>query len=86
MVTTGDVIDDFELPDQKGEPRRLSELVADGLTHLVAEYREALVLRFQEGLSLEEIAVITGAPLGTVKSRIYRGLSALQPYLKGAQA
>jgi RNA polymerase sigma-70 factor, ECF subfamily len=66
--------------------RELSELVADGLTHLVAEYREALVLRFQEGLSLEEIAVVTGAPLGTVKSRIYRGLSALQPYVKGAQA
>lgn len=66
--------------------RELSEHVADGLTHLVAEYREALVLRFQEGLTLEEIAVVTGAPLGTVKSRIYRGLNALQPYLKGAQA
>jgi len=66
--------------------RELSERVTDGLTHLVAEYREALVLRFQEGLSLEEIAVVTGAPLGTVKSRIYRGLNALQPYLKGAQA
>jgi RNA polymerase sigma-70 factor (ECF subfamily) len=66
--------------------RELSEHVADGLTHLVAEYREALVLRFQEGLTLEEISVVTGAPLGTVKSRIYRGLNALQPYLKGAQA
>lgn len=66
--------------------RELSERVADGLTHLVAEHREALVLRFQEGLSLEEIAVVTGAPLGTVKSRIYRGLNALQPYLKEAQA
>jgi RNA polymerase sigma-70 factor, ECF subfamily len=66
--------------------RELSERVAHGLTHLVAEYREALVLRFQEGLTLEEIAVVTGAPLGTVKSRIYRGLNALQPYLNGAQA
>jgi RNA polymerase sigma-70 factor, ECF subfamily len=83
----------IEIPDT-GHPsafdltvqRELSEVVADGLTHLVAEYREALVLRFQEGLSLEEIAVVTGAPLGTVKSRIYRGLSALQPYLRGAQA
>jgi RNA polymerase sigma-70 factor, ECF subfamily len=83
----------IEIPDT-GQPsafdltvqRELSELVADGLTHVVAEYREALVLRFQEGLSLEEIAVVTGAPLGTVKSRIYRGLSALQPYVKGAQA
>jgi RNA polymerase sigma-70 factor, ECF subfamily len=66
--------------------RELSDRVAAGLTHVAAEYREALVLRFQEGLSLEEIAVVISAPLGTVKSRIYRGLNALQPYLKGAQA
>ena len=55
-------------------------------TQLPEVYREALVLRFQEGLTLEEIAVVTGAPLGTVKSRIYRGLNALQPYLNGAEA
>jgi len=63
--------------------RELGERIAAGLDHVAAEYREALVLRFQEGLSLEEIAVVTGAPLGTVKSRVYRGLSALQPWLKG---
>jgi RNA polymerase sigma-70 factor (ECF subfamily) len=61
-----------------------SERIAAGMQHLLAEYREALALRFQEGMSLEEIASVTGAPLGTVKSRIYRGLSALEPLLKGA--
>jgi peroxiredoxin Q/BCP len=30
MVQPGDVIDDFELPDQSGTPRKLSELLADG--------------------------------------------------------
>jgi DNA-directed RNA polymerase specialized sigma24 family protein len=30
--------------------------------------------------------VVTGAPLGTVKSRVYRGLSALEPWMKGIQA
>jgi RNA polymerase sigma-70 factor (ECF subfamily) len=54
------------------------------MQHLPAEYREALVLRFQEGMSLEEIASVARVPLGTVKSRIYRGLSALEPWLKGA--
>jgi RNA polymerase sigma-70 factor (ECF subfamily) len=53
---------------------------------IAAEYREAIVLRFQEGLALDEIAAVTGAPLGTVKSRLYRGLNALLPRLKGAQA
>lgn len=41
-------------------------------------YREALLLRFQEELSLPEIAQVLGAPVTTVTSRIYRGLAALR--------
>jgi RNA polymerase sigma-70 factor, ECF subfamily len=65
--------------------REQNERISAGMQHIAAEYRETLVLRFQEGMSLEEIANVTGAPLGTVKSRIYRGLSALEPWLKGAR-
>lgn len=65
--------------------REQNEQISAGMQHVAAEYREALVLRFQEGMPLEEIASVTGAPLGTVKSRIYRGLSLLEPWLKGAQ-
>jgi len=39
------------------------------------------VLRFHGEMSLEEIAQVTRAPLSTVKSRLYRGLSALKPKL-----
>lgn len=65
--------------------REQNEQISAGMQHLASEYREALVLRFQEGMSLEEIATVTSAPLGTVKSRVYRGLSALGPWLKGAR-
>jgi len=41
-------------------------------------YREALLLRFQENLSLAEMAQVLGAPTTTVTSRIYRGLAALR--------
>ena len=41
-------------------------------------YREALLLRFQEDLSLAEIAQVLGVPVTTVTSRIYRGLAALR--------
>jgi len=41
-------------------------------------YREALLLRFQEDLSLPEIAQVLGAPITTVTSRIYRGLAELR--------
>lgn len=40
--------------------------------------RQALVLRFSEGLRYEEIAAVLECPLGTVKSRIYHGLMALR--------
>src|SRR5271166_6499223 len=63
-----------------------AEQISAALVRIPAEYREAVVLRFQEGLALDEIAAVTGAPLGTIKSRLYRGLNMLLPLLKGAQA
>jgi len=30
MLNTGDVVDDFELPDETGAPRRLSTMLTDG--------------------------------------------------------
>jgi RNA polymerase sigma-70 factor (ECF subfamily) len=66
--------------------REQNEQISAGMLQIAAEYRETLVLRFQEGMSLEEIAKVTGAPLGTVKSRLYRGLNALEPWVKGARS
>lgn len=51
--------------------RERHEQIAAGMQHIAMEYREALELRFLEEMSLEEIAHVTGAPLSTVKSRIY---------------
>lgn len=62
------------------------ERISEALIAIPAEYREAIVLRFQEELALEEIAIVTGARLGTVKSRLYRGLNMLMERLEGAQA
>jgi RNA polymerase sigma-70 factor (ECF subfamily) len=47
--------------------------------------REVLVLRFQEDLSLQEVATVVGAPVSTVASRIYRGLQTLRTLLDGAK-
>jgi len=63
--------------------REQSGRILAAMRHLSAEHREALVLRFQEDMSLEEIGRVTGAPLSTVKSRLYRGLTALAPWIKG---
>ena len=53
------------------------------LRRVPAVYREVLVLRFQEEMQLEEIAGVTGAPISTVKSRLYRGLEALKTSMGG---
>jgi RNA polymerase sigma-70 factor (ECF subfamily) len=57
------------------------ERIAGALMELDTLYREVLVLRFHEDLSLEEIAKVTRAPLSTVKSRLYRGMAAIKPKL-----
>ena len=57
------------------------ERIAAALLELDALHREALVLRFYEELSLEEIAKVTRAPLSTVKSRLYRGIAMMKPKL-----
>jgi len=63
----------------------VAERVTAAMSGLPIEYRETVVLRFQEGLGLEEIATLTKLPLGTVKSRLYRALNILMGSLKGAR-
>jgi RNA polymerase sigma-70 factor, ECF subfamily len=63
-----------------------AEKLAHSLQTLESVYREALVLRFQEELSLQEISMIVGAPVSTVASRIYRGLATLRSQLEGKTA
>ncbi len=69
-------------PLQQFQSRENSAEVAEVLLKLEPNYREVLVLRFHEELSLEEIAGVTRAPLSTVKSRLYRGLAALKPEME----
>ncbi len=64
-----------------GEDR---DRLAQALLSMEPLYREVLVLRFHEDLSLEEIAQVTRAPLSTVKSRLYRGLASMKPRLAEA--
>jgi RNA polymerase sigma-70 factor (ECF subfamily) len=57
--------------------------LAAGLGALEPIYREALLLRFHEELSLEEIGRVVGAPVQTVASRIRRGLERLRLHWRG---
>jgi RNA polymerase sigma-70 factor (ECF subfamily) len=67
------------LLDQEGD-RRLAAAIAA----LPVKYREVFILRQSEGLSYEEIAQVTGLPMGTVEVRLYRARNRLIQNLKGA--
>ena len=59
-----------------------AERLAEALARLRGIYREALVLRFMEDLSLQEIAAVVNSPVPTVSARIYRGLAALRSQME----
>ncbi|HEX6309352.1 MAG TPA: sigma-70 family RNA polymerase sigma factor [Longimicrobiales bacterium] len=52
--------------------------VINAVERLPPDYREVVVLSDIEGLNYAEIAAVIGVPLGTVKSRLYRGRRLLQ--------
>ena len=59
-------------------PARETDDICRLLAELPAGQREALTLRFVDGLTLEEIARVLDIPLGTVKSRLHLGIAALK--------
>ena len=76
--------DDAALMDESPDPelaairveqsRKLDQIVAG----LPQEFREVLVLREMEDLSYRDIAQVTGAPIGTVMSRLARARALLK--------
>jgi RNA polymerase sigma-70 factor (ECF subfamily) len=92
MRETGEDGRSFDVPADGPSPFEMyqtsenGQRVAEALLTLEPLHREVLVLRFHEELSLEEIAQVTHSPLSTVKSRLYRGLSALKPRICAAEA
>jgi RNA polymerase sigma-70 factor (ECF subfamily) len=66
-----------------------SELInnlARCLKSLPLDQREAVVLRFYQGLSFAEIAAISGRSESAVKMRVYRGLERLKKVMGEIQS
>lgn len=57
--------------------------IDQALASLSDDHRLAAILFFGEGLSLTEIAAVTGVPVGTAKSRIFNARKHLKSSLKG---
>lgn len=58
-----------------------SEMIHRALNEIPEEQREVLLLAYFQGLSQSEIAARTGAPLGTIKTRMRAGIKRLKAIL-----
>lgn len=57
--------------------------LAKALQRLPREQRIAIALLYSEDMSVAEISAVTGAPLGTVKSRLSAARHALRAFMEG---
>jgi RNA polymerase sigma-70 factor, ECF subfamily len=60
-----------------------AERVRAALLELPEEYRSAVLLRFMQDQSYEEIAQVQNCAIGTAKSRVFRGKEMLEKALSG---
>lgn len=60
----------------------LGRLLDAAMGRLRPEYRQVVALRYQEELSYEEIAEITGWPVGTIKSHLHRARAEMAEFLR----
>jgi RNA polymerase sigma-70 factor (ECF subfamily) len=83
-VTPQRAADETTVPSAEQEALRnvLSEDVERAVRELPAEWRIVLLLADLEGFSYQEIADLTGTPMGTVMSRLYRSRRRLAQQLR----
>jgi RNA polymerase sigma-70 factor (ECF subfamily) len=75
------LVDKGESPQDYVERMELNDLIELGIRSLPADQRLVLTLCDVHGYAYEEIAEITGFPMGTVKSRISRARTKLRDFL-----
>ena len=69
-------------PQEILEQRRLKSRIHEAISRLPEKFHTAVILSYFDELSLEEIAQIEDCPVGTVKSRVFRGKQILRQILE----
>jgi len=71
-----------QLPEEQAEQAETSRLVRDAVSQLPDDQRMLITLVDLQQMDYEEASRITGASLGTVKSRLFRGRQRLKEILR----
>jgi len=76
------VLDEEILPDEVYQKLQDKEMLIKVLDETPVQYREVLILRYQEDMTFKEIGEVMDKPLNTVKSYHQRALVLLHQKLK----
>jgi RNA polymerase sigma-70 factor (ECF subfamily) len=69
---------------ERVERLELGRVLDAAIDRLRPEFRKVMILRYHEELSYDEIAEVTGLPLGTVKSDLHRARNEIAAWLRAA--
>ena len=81
----------YEVPDMRPNPeeallaREWRSVLKQAIFRLPEKYREVVLLRHQKEKSYEEVSEMLEIPIGTVKTRIFRGRRMLRKILEGTR-
>ncbi|MFZ4631757.1 MAG: RNA polymerase sigma factor [Patescibacteria group bacterium] len=73
-----DIVDEAQAPQDRIDQEANLELIKSKLPFLKEEYREVIIMKFINDLTLEEIADITGKKRGNIRVLLHRALGALK--------
>jgi len=72
-------------PDELAGRGEVRTLLREAVDRLPPEYRQLIALRHGSDCSYEEISLITGLPMGTVKNRLFRARNLLKEILSDSE-
>jgi RNA polymerase sigma-70 factor (ECF subfamily) len=70
-----------ETPYRATERREIAVIVKDAIHRLSPEYAGLIALKYEQDLTIEEMAEVTGLPIGTIKSSLHRARKDLADFL-----
>ncbi|MDR0472948.1 MAG: sigma-70 family RNA polymerase sigma factor [Treponema sp.] len=78
-----DVVPDWDTPERRSLRAELREAVLEAVRELPERYRVCVDMFFFYERTYQEIAVITGFPVNTIKSHVFRAKKFLREKLEG---